>query len=82
MDTRASTYQNASKFKSTVNKYLDQVDATQFGKKGGRILEKGQDFTKTAVDLYIPKEGLNLEQLKYLKMLHVFSQEHLRIAQH
>ena len=79
LDTRASTYQNASKFKSTVNKYLDQVDATQFGKKGGRILEKGQDFTKTAVDLYIPKEGLNLEQLKVIENIKLKKDIILRI---
>lgn len=70
LDTTAKTYQNPSKFKSTINKYLSEVDADQFGKAGRDvIIYKGDDFTKTAVDLYIPKDGFTKDQFDIISNL-------------
>ena len=68
MDTTLPTYQNKSKFKSTINKYLNQVDADQFGKSGQEIF-RGVNFDSTAVDLYIPKAGFSKDQLDVITNL-------------
>lgn len=68
LDTRAKTYQDPSKFKSTINKYLDQVDADQFGQAGKEIY-RGINFSDTGVDLYIPKEGFTKAQYDIIQNL-------------
>ena len=66
LDTTLPTYQDPSKFKYTINKYLNQVDADQFGKSGQQIF-RGMDFDSTAVDLYIPKDGFTKKQMEVLE---------------
>ena len=52
----------------TINKYLDQVDSNKFGKNNEEIF-KGIDFDYTAVDLYIPKDGLTKQQFDVISNL-------------
>jgi hypothetical protein len=80
LDTTAETYQNPSQFKYKINKYLEEVDKPQFGKPGrDQLIFKGDDFTKTGVDLYIPKDGLTSSQMEIINNLKLKDGIQLRI---
>ena len=68
LDTTLPTYQDPSKFKYTINKYLKQVEADEFGKAGQKIY-KNIDFDSTAVDLYIPRDGFTDKQFEIIQNL-------------
>lgn len=80
LDTTAKTYQDPAKFKHKINTYLNEVDKTQFGRAGrDTIIYKGDDFTKTGVDLYIPKDGFTSKQMEIINNLKIKDGIQLRI---
>lgn len=72
LDTGAETYKNgvsgANAMKRTIKKYIDVADYSKVAKtysgttEASKGLQKGIDFTKTGLDLYIPKGGFNSHQ--------------------